>query len=128
MSNLQRACQQEKLNELAGRYARFPNDLGLFQGPGYTFPAPDPNCVNSKAAILQAGLAEGRVPASMNPSGQLYTKGTQGLTLAAPNSTNCDPGCHGLHADPRNRTVKPLYAPHVYDGPTPSVNTVTGMY
>ena len=122
------SCDQEKMMQLAQRYATFPNDLGLFQGPGYNFPAPDPMCMNSTAAIYQAGLNAGRVSASINPSGMLFAQGNQGLTLSAPNSSGCDKGCYSIRPNPSNRTVKPLYTPHVYSGPSPSVHTVTGMY
>jgi len=123
------SCDQEKMMALAQRYATFPNDLGLFQGPGYNFPAPDPMCMNSAAAVYQAGLNSGRVSASLNPSGMLFSKGLQGLTLAAPNSSGCDSGCYSIRPDPRVDVTKgSLYQSHVYDGSKPSVNTVTGMY
>lgn len=119
------------LLSLAAKYSPVPNDLGMFQGHGFTMAAPGPGCTGSMTATLKAGLSAGRVPANLNPSGQLYSHGVQGLTLEAPNSSACDPGCFGINPDPRNLRVKPLYVPHTYKlppGSAPTARTARGMY
>lgn len=117
------------LIKLAAKYTRIPNDLGMFQGPGFTMAPPQPGCQGSVQATLQAGLAAGRVSASYNPSGQLYSRGSSGLTLEAPNSLQCDPGCVNIHPDPRNPRVKPLYTAHTYQlAYAPTASTARGMY
>lgn len=117
------------LIKLAAKYTRIPNDLGMFQGPGFTMAPPQPGCQGSMQATLQAGLAAGRVPASYNPAGQLYSRGSSGLTLEAPNSSQCDPGCLGINSDPRNPRVKPLYTAHTYKlAYAPTASTARGMY
>jgi len=121
-------CDQ-KMMGLAQRYSRFPNDLGLLVGQGYNMLPDDPTCMNSREAVFQAGLNAGRISSSINPSGMLFSKGLQGLTLAAPNSSGCEFGCYSIRPNPTvNATKGSLYTPHIYDGPKPSVNTVTGMY
>jgi hypothetical protein len=119
------------LLKLAAKYTTVPDTTGLFQGPGFTMSPPQAGCggQNSLQAVFQAGLAAGRVPAGLNPSGMLYSHGTYGLTLEAPNSAQCSLGCIATNPDPRNRTVKPLYAPSVYKlDNMPTINNVRGMY
>jgi hypothetical protein len=121
---------QAALLKLAAKYTPVPNDLGMFQGPGFTMAAPAPGCPGSMTATFQAGLSAGRVPASLNPSGQLMnSRGNAGLTLESPLSGQCDPGCFGRNPDPRNLRVKPLYVPHSYKlSNAPTASTARGMY
>lgn len=123
----------QALLKLAAKYTQVPNNLAIFVGPGFTMAAPSqaPGCQNTMAATLQAGLAAGGVPASLNPSGQLYSRGLMGLTLESPFSSSCDPGCFYTHPDPRNAIVKPLYTGYSYKLPEssmPTANTARGMY
>ena len=100
------------LQKLAAQYSTVPDTVGLFQGQGLTLTAPQSCGSSSMQSVLQAGLAAGGVPASVNPAGSLYSHGTYGLTLAAPNSLQCAPGCLGFSPDPRS--VKPLYSQDSY--------------
>jgi hypothetical protein len=115
---------QSSMQGLTQRYARFPDNLGLFTYGQYYSITPQ---------VSQTLTAGQHQALQANPVGLLYQFGGNGLQMLSAGSSDCEQGCFGFKSDPRNPVVKPLYQGsqfQYYQGsrPEPTAQNVQGIF